>query len=159
MKNDSLRQAIAREEAQLADLTHRHNESRERLAALKTKLATSEATPAASSSQIIQPRADIAIDTAFARSIAAGLIALAAMDNATNLSPALGYWRTFTCQYLSKRCQMTPAEQVHPDPVAALNEQQTALLLESTPPMRGAEYLSPLFGAYRFQFTHQPGAR
>ena len=59
MKNDSLRQAIAREEAQLADLTHKHNESRERLAALKTKLVTSEATPAASSSQIIQPRADI----------------------------------------------------------------------------------------------------
>ncbi|MGB5179612.1 MAG: hypothetical protein WBP44_12890, partial [Gammaproteobacteria bacterium] len=83
----------------------------------------------------------VAIDTAFARSIAAGLIALAAMDNATNLSPALGYWRTFTCQYLAKRCQMTPAEQVHPDPVAALNEQQTALLLENTPPMRGAEYL------------------
>ena len=85
----------------------------------------------------------VAIDAAFARSIAAGLIALAAMDNATNLSPALGYWRTFTCQYLAKRCQMTPAEPVHPDPVAALNEQQTALLLESTPPMRGAEYLSP----------------
>ena len=85
----------------------------------------------------------VAIDTVFARSIAAGLIALAAMDNATNLSPALGYWRTFTCQYLAKRCQMTPAEQVHPDPVASLNEQQTALLLESTPPMRGAEYLSP----------------
>ncbi len=59
MKNDSLRQAIAREEAQLTDLTHKHNESRERLAALKTKLATSEATPAASSSQIIQSRADI----------------------------------------------------------------------------------------------------
>jgi len=59
MKNDSLHQAIAREEAQLTDLTHKHNESRERLAALKTKLATSEATPAASSSQIIQPRADI----------------------------------------------------------------------------------------------------
>jgi len=85
----------------------------------------------------------VAIDAAFARSIAAGLIALAAMDNATNLSPALGYWRTFTCQYLARRCQMTPAKAVHPDPVAALDEQQTALLLESMPPMRGAEYLSP----------------
>ena len=31
----------------------------------------------------------VAIDAAFARSIAAGLIALAAMDNATNLSCAL----------------------------------------------------------------------
>ena len=85
----------------------------------------------------------VAINAAFARSIATGLIALAAMGNATNLSPALGYWRTFTCQYLARRCQMTPAEPAYPDPVAALDEQQTALLLESTPPMRGAEYLSP----------------
>ncbi|MGI9320510.1 MAG: SNF2 helicase-associated domain-containing protein, partial [Thiogranum sp.] len=85
----------------------------------------------------------VAINAAFARSIATGLIALAAMGNATNLSPALGYWRTVTCQYLARRCQMTPAEPAYPDPVAALDEQQTALLLESTPPMRGAEYLSP----------------
>jgi non-specific serine/threonine protein kinase len=85
----------------------------------------------------------VAINAAFARSIATGLIALAAMGNATNLSPALGYWRTFTCQYLARRCQMTPAEPAYPDPVAALDEQQTALLLESAPPMRGAEYLSP----------------
>jgi SNF2 family DNA or RNA helicase len=84
----------------------------------------------------------VAIDAAFARSIAAGLIALAAMDNATNLSPALGYWRTFTCQYLARRCQMVPAEPAHPDPVTVLDEQQMALLLESMPPMRGAEYLS-----------------
>ncbi len=89
-----------------------------------------------------QITAQAAIDAAFAPGIAAGLIALAAMDNATNLSPVLGYWRTFTCRYLAERCQMTPANPAHPDPVAALDEQQTALLLESTPPMRGAEYLS-----------------
>jgi len=84
----------------------------------------------------------VAINAAFARSIAAGLIALAAMDDATNLSPALGYWRTFACRYLAERCQMTPAEPAHPDPIVALDEQQTASLLGSTPPMRGAEYLS-----------------
>ncbi|GMQ84201.1 MAG: hypothetical protein BMS9Abin06_0968 [Gammaproteobacteria bacterium] len=83
------------------------------------------------------------IADAFAQDIAEGLIALAANDNAANLSLTLGYWRTFACRYLAARCQMTPANPAHPDPVAALNEQQTTSLLESTPPMRGAEYLSP----------------
>ncbi|MEA2094605.1 MAG: SNF2-related protein, partial [Pseudomonadota bacterium] len=90
-----------------------------------------------------QKTGQVAIDAAFTRGIAAGLMALAAKDNAADLSPALGYWRTFTCRYLARRCQMTPAEPAHPDPVTALDEQQTASLLESTPPMRGAEYLSP----------------
>jgi superfamily II DNA or RNA helicase len=58
MKNDSLRQAIAYEEAQLANLTHKRNESRERLAALKTQLATLESTPATPSTPAIQPVAD-----------------------------------------------------------------------------------------------------
>ena len=89
-----------------------------------------------------QKTGQVAIDAAFAQSITAGLIALAAMDNATSLSPALGYWRMFTCRYLAERCHMTPAEPAHPDPVAAFDEQQTASLLECTPPMRGTEYLS-----------------
>ena len=37
---------------------------------------------------------------------------------------------------------MTPVEPARPEPIGALDEQQTASLLESTPPMRGAEYLS-----------------
>jgi len=58
MKNDSLHQAIVREEAQLAKLTHKRNESRERLAALKTELATLESTPVAPSAPAIKPVAD-----------------------------------------------------------------------------------------------------
>ena len=58
MKNDSLRQAIAHEEAQLAKLTHIRNESREHLAALKTELATLESTPVAPSAPAIKPVAD-----------------------------------------------------------------------------------------------------
>ena len=58
MKNDSLRQAIAREEAQLAELSYKHNESRERLAALKTELATLESTPVAPTAPAIKPIAD-----------------------------------------------------------------------------------------------------
>ena len=90
-----------------------------------------------------QKTGQVAIDAAFARGIAAGLIALAATDNAADLSPALGYWRAFTCQYLSERCQIRQTAPARSDPVAALDKQLTASLLESTPPMRGAEYLSP----------------
>ena len=39
-KDQSLRQAITHEEAQLAELSHKHNESRKRMAALKAELAT-----------------------------------------------------------------------------------------------------------------------
>jgi non-specific serine/threonine protein kinase len=83
------------------------------------------------------------IANAFARGIAEGLIALAAKDNAADLSPVLGYWRAFACRYLAARCQMTPANPARPDQIGAFDEQQTASLLESTPPMRGAEYLTP----------------
>ena len=55
MKNDSLRQTIAREEAQLAELTHKRNESRERLEMLKAELATIKSTPVAPSTPAIQP--------------------------------------------------------------------------------------------------------
>jgi len=55
MKNDSLREAIAREETKLTELTHKRNESRERLAALKTELTTLESTPVTPSTPAIQP--------------------------------------------------------------------------------------------------------
>ena len=58
-KAQSLRQAIAREQALLADLAHKHHESRERLAALKTALAVMESTPAISSAPSVPPNADV----------------------------------------------------------------------------------------------------
>jgi hypothetical protein len=58
MKKDSLRQAIAHEEALLTDLTHKRNESRERLAALKTQFATLQSTPATPSTPATQSVAD-----------------------------------------------------------------------------------------------------
>ncbi len=85
----------------------------------------------------------VAIADAFARGIAEGLIALAAKEYAADLPPVLGYWRAFACRYLAERCQMTPADSAHPDPIGALDEHQTGSLLEGVPPMRGAEYLSP----------------
>ena len=41
-KEQSLREAIAREEAHLAEIAHRQDESRKRLAALKEELAAVE---------------------------------------------------------------------------------------------------------------------
>lgn len=58
-KEQSLRQAIDRENAMLADLARKHNESRERLTALKAKLATMESMPVIPSAPTIQPSTDI----------------------------------------------------------------------------------------------------
>ena len=58
-KEQSLRQAIDRENAMLADLARKHNESRERLTALKAKLATMESMPVIPSAPAIQPSTDI----------------------------------------------------------------------------------------------------
>ncbi len=84
-----------------------------------------------------------AIDAVFARSIADGLIALAAKDDTAGLSPVLSYWRAFTCRYLAARCRIEQTDPAHPCPIAALDEQQVGSLLDGAPPMRGAEYLSP----------------
>lgn len=59
MKKEFLREAIAREEAQLAELAHRHDESKKRLAVLKAEFATVKSTPAAPSAPAIQPGADM----------------------------------------------------------------------------------------------------
>ncbi len=83
-----------------------------------------------------------ATDAAFSQGIIEGLISLAAKENTADLSPNLVYWRTFTCGYLAERCRMTQIEPARPEPIGALNEQHTASLLESMPPMLGAEYLS-----------------
>ena len=58
-REQSLREAIAREKERLAELAHRHDESRRRLAELKQELATSVSTPADLSAPAVQPRVDI----------------------------------------------------------------------------------------------------
>jgi len=47
-KEQSLREAIAHEETQLAKLADKYNKTQERLASLKTELATMEPTPPSS---------------------------------------------------------------------------------------------------------------
>jgi non-specific serine/threonine protein kinase len=98
--------------------------------------------PAGNDNDTSQKTQQAVIDSAFTLSIAEGLIALAAKDSTEGLSPALGYWRAFTCQYLAERCQMEQAGPASPDPIAALDAEQSGSLLECAPPMCGAEYLS-----------------
>ncbi len=83
-----------------------------------------------------------AIEQAFSRSVGEGLFSLAAIKSSTGLSPSLQYWRSFACQYLSERCLLSPAEPHQPEPVEPFTASETASLLRSAPPMRGAEYLS-----------------
>jgi len=54
-----LREAIAHEETQLVELADQYNETQERLAALKTELATMEPTPIVPSAPEIQISGDI----------------------------------------------------------------------------------------------------
>jgi len=98
-------------------------------------------TPVPDSEDAKRPIDQGSIDAAFARGTAAGLIALAATEDATELSVALGYWRAFTCRYLAERCRMSQANPTLPSPVAALDEPKIDSLLEGAPPMHGAEYL------------------
>ena len=58
-REQSLREAIAREEESLVELAHRHDESRRRLAKLKKELATMVSTTADLSAPAVQPRVDI----------------------------------------------------------------------------------------------------
>ncbi|MFC1335146.1 MAG: restriction endonuclease subunit R, partial [gamma proteobacterium symbiont of Clathrolucina costata] len=58
-KEQSLREAIAQEEQNLAELAHRHDESRRRLVELKQELATTVSTPADLSAPVVKPRVDI----------------------------------------------------------------------------------------------------
>ena len=57
-KEQSLREAIAREEAQLAELVHRQDESRKRLSELKEELAAVESLSVIPFASAIQPGAD-----------------------------------------------------------------------------------------------------
>lgn len=82
------------------------------------------------------------ISRAFSRSVGEGLFTLVAGKHSTDLSPSLRYWRDFSCQYLSERCQLTPTDPQKPAPIEPLTATQSAHLLSSAPPMRGAEYLS-----------------
>ena len=83
-----------------------------------------------------------AIIDAFGHGVPAGLVALAAQNDARELTPSMMYWRNFGCHYLAERCQLTPTDPARPEPLAPPQVGQLESLLANAPPMRGAEYLS-----------------
>jgi hypothetical protein len=58
-REQSIREAILNEEARLAELSHKHDESRKRLSELKQELATVVSTPTDRSAPTVQPHDDI----------------------------------------------------------------------------------------------------
>lgn len=78
-KEQSLREAIAQEEQNLAELAHRHDESRRRLVELKQELATMVSSPADLSAPVVQPRVDIPLQKE--KSIYSGIYSVAGMTS------------------------------------------------------------------------------
>ncbi len=95
------------------------------------------------------------ISKAFAHSVGEGLFTLAARKNSADLSPSLQYWRNFACKYLSERCLLAQDEPQQPELIEPLTTTDTLSLLQSAPPMRGAEYLSsPVLQEIRALLDH-----
>jgi len=87
------------------------------------------------------------LSDAFKHSSSEGLFKLAIRKSTSGFSPSLQYWRHFSRQYLSERCQLNADNQKKTDaqqftPIEPLTANETAPLLLNAPPMRGAEYLS-----------------
>ncbi len=77
---------------------------------------------------------------AFNKHIGAGLFALVTIQDDSELSPSMHYWREFAQIYMTQRCHIHDSSQeeisaIDPD----FDHQQ---LLQNSPPMKGAEYLS-----------------
>jgi non-specific serine/threonine protein kinase len=77
---------------------------------------------------------------AFERGAGDGLLQLGAREVGTAMPPVLAWWRDFAARYVTALCA-TPDDAA--PAVAALDEATIESLVADTPPMRGAEYLSP----------------
>jgi len=77
---------------------------------------------------------------AFAKSDAAGLIALAGRKLTVELDASGGYWKNFTSHFLCALCHIPEGESVEVPPPSGA---ELVELVLNAPPMRGAEYLSP----------------
>jgi non-specific serine/threonine protein kinase len=100
--------------------------------------------PSANDNDTAESAIDVRIVKAFSRHTGEGLFDLAARKAKADLAPTVIYWRNFAEKYLSARCLLAPTELGRIDPLEPLCEADTMPLLQSAPPMRGAEYLSAL---------------
>jgi len=80
------------------------------------------------------------VTKAFARHTGEGLFLLANLTDSTNLSTSVYYWRDFAKQYMTERCHASDYATEALEPLAPVLAYTT--LLQNSPPMTGAEYLS-----------------
>ena len=80
------------------------------------------------------------LNTAFKKSPAMGLLALATDKKNQSWSPVLLFWRDFALGYFNQLCHTHSENTVELDPVPAPTPAECDLLLLNLPPMPGAEY-------------------
>ena len=76
----------------------------------------------------------------FSKSDAAGLVALAGQKLTVEADPSVGFWKSFSTQFLRTLCHIPEDEELEIPPPSAI---ELAEIVLNAPPMRGAEYLSP----------------
>ena len=90
-----------------------------------------------------QPDAE-ALDTAFARSTASGLLHLGSLGAVIALPPAAAWWRELARHFLNGLChQPEPEKPGKLAPVAVPPTDELTRRINAAPPMRGGEYLAP----------------
>jgi non-specific serine/threonine protein kinase len=123
-----------------------------------------EPTPAATSWPDAEAGGRLA--KAVGESTARGLLHLTTRELNTALPPAAAWWREFGRRYLTQLCHTPDLEQARQIPsLPPPAEGDLAVFIESAPPMRGGEYLTPdLLGALwagldelaRSEIAHHP---
>ncbi len=83
-----------------------------------------------------------ALQQAFGKSSAEGLLLLASPDFALELPAALVFWRSLARQFFQAVCQLGEGGFQKWQSVDAPSEEELALLAAEAPPMRGLEYLT-----------------
>lgn len=84
-----------------------------------------------------------ALQEAFARSNAEGLLLLASSEFDEELPAALVFWRSFARQFFQALCHLGEAGIRKWASVEAPADEELAVLASEAPPMRGLEYLDP----------------
>ncbi|MFA5161914.1 MAG: DEAD/DEAH box helicase [Elusimicrobiales bacterium] len=82
------------------------------------------------------------ISDAFGKGSAEGLLHLATAETQTTLPAAFSYWRDFASRFLTALCHIPEITGEEISPVSPPETSEIDRLLQSAPPMRGAEYLN-----------------
>jgi superfamily II DNA or RNA helicase len=92
----------------------------------------------------LEPQRVAAMEQAFARGSGYGLLYLGANEVGTNLPPALAYWRELATRYVTTLCALPGLDEARTKPAVAIPaDTELERLAAASPPMLGAEYLTP----------------